>query len=61
MVRDLLKEKVQTEALGLALLLVERGQVELAPRVRDEFERKYDNYHRQIHANLTTAMPHRRR
>ncbi len=56
-VRDLLSGKVQAEALNLALLLVERRLVELAPRIRDEFERKYDDYHHQIHANLTTAMP----
>lgn len=57
MVKDLLEGKVQKEALALALLLVERGLVELAPRIRDEFARKYDDYHHQIHANLTTAMP----
>ena len=57
MVKDLLEGKVQTEALALALLLVERGLVDLAPRVRDEFERKYDDYHNQVHANLVTAMP----
>lgn len=56
-VKDLLNGKVQQEALALALLLVERGLVELAPRIRDEFARKYDDYHQQIHANLTTAMP----
>jgi F-type H+-transporting ATPase subunit delta len=57
MVKDLLDGKVQAEALALAQLLVERGLVELAPRIRDEFARKYDDYHHQIHANLTTAMP----
>ena len=56
-VKDLLNGKVQAEAIALALLLVERGLVELAPRIRDEFARKYDDYHHQIHANLTTAMP----
>jgi len=56
-VKDLLDGKVQQEALALALLLVERGLVELAPRIRDEFAQKYDDYHHQIHANLTTAMP----
>ncbi|HEX6540341.1 MAG TPA: ATP synthase F1 subunit delta [Ktedonobacterales bacterium] len=56
-VKDLLEGKVQHEALNLALLLVERGLVELMPRVREEFERKYDEYHHQIHATLTTAMP----
>jgi len=56
-VRDLLTGKVQPEALNLALLLVERGLVELAPRVRDEFERKYNEYHNQAPARLITAMP----
>jgi len=56
-VKDLLNGKVQLEALNLALLLVERGLVELAPRVRDEYERKYNDFHNQIPANLTTAMP----
>ncbi|HET8906804.1 MAG TPA: ATP synthase F1 subunit delta [Ktedonobacterales bacterium] len=56
-VKDLLQGKIQPEALNLALLLVERGLVELAPRVRDEFERKYNDFHNQVPANLTTAMP----
>jgi F-type H+-transporting ATPase subunit delta len=56
-VKDLLEGKVQPEALNLALLLVERGLVNLAPRVRDEFERKYNDFHNQVPANLTTAMP----
>jgi F-type H+-transporting ATPase subunit delta len=56
-VKDLLEGKVQREALSLALLLVERGLVELMPRVRDEYERKFNNYHNQVRANLTTAMP----
>lgn len=56
-VKDLLEGKVQTEALALALLLVERGLVALVSRVRDEFERKYNEYHNQVRANLVTAMP----
>lgn len=56
-VKDLLAGKVQPEALNLALLLVERGLVELAPRVRDEFQRKYNEYHNQAPARLITAMP----
>ena len=56
-VKDLLHGKVQPEALNLALLLVERGLVDLAPRVRDEFERKYNEFHHQIPARLVTAMP----
>ncbi len=56
-VRDLLQEKVQTDALGLALLMVERQHVEGVKAVRDEFERLYDNYRGQAHAEITTAAP----
>jgi F-type H+-transporting ATPase subunit delta len=56
-VRDLLQNKVQKDALGLALLLVERQHVEGVKAVRDEFERLYDNYRGQAHAELTTAAP----
>jgi F-type H+-transporting ATPase subunit delta len=56
-VRDLLGGKVQQDALGLALLLVERNLVALAPRVRDAFEQHYDDYRGQVHAEITTATP----
>ena len=56
-VRDLLQDKVQKDALGLALLMVERQHVEGVKAVRDEFERLYDNYRGQAHAELTTATP----
>ncbi len=56
-IRDLLQEKVQTDALGLALLMVERQHVEGVKAVRDEFERLYDNYRGQAHAEITTATP----
>ncbi|HEX3269173.1 MAG TPA: ATP synthase F1 subunit delta [Ktedonobacterales bacterium] len=56
-VRDLLQDKVQKDALGLALLIVERQHVEGVKQVRDEFERLYDNYRGQAHAELTTAAP----
>jgi F-type H+-transporting ATPase subunit delta len=56
-VRDLLQDKVQKDALGLALLIVERRHVEGVKQVRDEFERLYDNYRGQAHAELTTATP----
>ena len=56
-VRDLLQDKVQKDALGLALLIVERQHVEGVKQVRDEFERLYDNYRGQAHAELTTATP----
>jgi len=56
-VRDLLQDKVQKDALGLALLIVERQHVEGVKMVRDEFERLYDDYRGQAHAELTTATP----
>jgi F-type H+-transporting ATPase subunit delta len=56
-VRDLLQNKVQKDALGLALLMVERQHVEGVKAVRDEFERLYDDYRGQAHAELTTAAP----
>jgi F-type H+-transporting ATPase subunit delta len=56
-IRDLLQNKVQKDALGLALLIVERQHVEGVKAVRDEFERLYDNYLGQAHAELTTAAP----
>ena len=56
-VRDLLGDKVKPEALGLALVLVESGIVGLAPRVRDEFERLYNDHRGQAVADVTSAMP----
>jgi F-type H+-transporting ATPase subunit delta len=56
-VRDLLGDKVKPEGLGLALALVESGIVGLAPRVRDEFERLYNNQRGQAVADVTSAMP----
>jgi F-type H+-transporting ATPase subunit delta len=56
-VRDLLSGKVQTDALGLALLLVERGLVDAAPRIRDEYERRYNDYYHQAVAEVVTAVP----
>jgi F-type H+-transporting ATPase subunit delta len=56
-VRDLLQDKVQKDTLGLALLIVERHHVEGVKMVRDEFERLYDDYRGQAHAELTTATP----
>ena len=55
--RDLLVDKVQPEALNLALLLVERGLAELAPRISQEFERLYNDYRGQAEAQVTTAVP----
>jgi F-type H+-transporting ATPase subunit delta len=56
-VKDLLAGKVQQDALGLALLLVERGLVELAKRILVEYERLFNDYHNQVVAEVTTAMP----
>jgi F-type H+-transporting ATPase subunit delta len=56
-VRDLLGDKIKPEGLGLALALVESGIVALAPRVRDEFERLYNEHRGQAVADVTSAMP----
>ena len=56
-IRDLLSAKVQPDSLRFALLLAERGLVGIAPRVRDEFERLYNEYRGQAVAQVTTAMP----
>jgi F-type H+-transporting ATPase subunit delta len=55
--RDLLGAKVTPEALGLALLLTERGIVDFMPRVATEFERLYDDYKNLAKATVTTATP----
>lgn len=56
-VEDLLASKVQHDALGLALLLVERGLVELAPLIAADFEQRYNDYNNQVRATVTTARP----
>jgi F-type H+-transporting ATPase subunit delta len=56
-VRDLLADKVQHDALSLALLLVQDNLVEAAPRLAQEFERLYDDYRGQAKAQVTTVMP----
>jgi F-type H+-transporting ATPase subunit delta len=56
-VRDLLANKVQPEALNLALLLVTDNLVEIAPRLAVEFERLYNDYRGQAVAQVTTAVP----
>jgi hypothetical protein len=53
----LLGDKVSQEGLGLALALVESGGVSLAPRVRDEFERLYNDKRGQAFAEVTSAAP----
>ena len=54
-VRDLLQDKVQKDALGLALLIVQRQHIEGVKMVRDEFERLYDNHRGQAHAMLSST------
>lgn len=56
-VRDLLGGKVKQEGLGLALALVESDGVGLATRVRDEFERLYNNHRGLAMADVTSAQP----
>lgn len=56
-VRDLLAEKVQPQALSFALVLTERSLVGLAPRIKDAFELLYNDYKGQIPATVTTAVP----
>jgi len=56
-VRDLLGAKIRPEAMGLALTLVERGLVSLAGRIRDEFEKLYNDARGQAVAQVTSAMP----
>jgi F-type H+-transporting ATPase subunit delta len=56
-VRDLLADKVQHDALNLALLLVQDGISEAGPRLAQEFEHLYDDYRGQAKAQVTSAMP----
>lgn len=56
-VRDLLATKVRPEALNVALLLVERNLVELAPRISAAFDERYNDYRGQAIAHVTTAIP----
>jgi F-type H+-transporting ATPase subunit delta len=56
-VRDLLTDKVQHDALNLALVLVHDGLTEAAPRLAQEYEQLYDDYRGQAKATVTTAMP----
>jgi F-type H+-transporting ATPase subunit delta len=56
-VRDLLADKLQPQALNLALLLVERGLVELAPAIFTQFELRYNDYKGLAVAQVTTAIP----
>lgn len=56
-VRDLLGDKIRPAAMGLALTLVERGLVGLAPRIARQFELLYDNYRGQAKAEVISAAP----
>jgi F-type H+-transporting ATPase subunit delta len=56
-VRDLLEKRVTQEALGLALLLVERELVEAGPKVSEVFDQHLNDYHNQATAIVTSAVP----
>jgi len=56
-VRDLLADKVQPQVLALALVLVERDLVDIAPAIYTEFEKRYNDYKGQAVAQITTAIP----
>lgn len=56
-VRDLLADKVQPEALNLALLLVERELAPLAPAISQAFDQRYNDYKGIAVAQVTTAIP----
>jgi len=56
-VREVLDARVQPLAVSLALLLVERGLVDLAPRIAVEFEQMLNEYRNQAAAEVTTAIP----
>ncbi len=56
-VRDLLADKVQPEALAFALILTERGLPGVAPRIKEAFETLYNDYKEQTPAIVTTAVP----
>jgi F-type H+-transporting ATPase subunit delta len=56
-VRDLLADKVQPQVLALALVLVERDLVNIAPAIYTEFEKRYNDYKGQAVAQITTAIP----
>jgi hypothetical protein len=56
-VRDLLANKVQHDALNLALVLVQDGLSDVGPRLAQEFERLYDGYRGQAKAQVTSALP----
>lgn len=56
-VRDLLEKRVTREALGLAVLLVERELVELGPKVAEAFDQRLNDYRNQATAIVTSAVP----
>ncbi|HEU5368366.1 MAG TPA: ATP synthase F1 subunit delta [Ktedonobacterales bacterium] len=56
-VRDLLEKRVTREALGLAVLLVERELVDLGPSVAEAFDQKLNDHRNQANAVVTTAVP----
>jgi F-type H+-transporting ATPase subunit delta len=55
--RDLLNDKVQPQALGLAMVLTERDGLELMPRIAQAFEQFYNDFINLAEATVTTAVP----
>ena len=53
--REALTSKVLPTSLNLALLIVQRGLVDLMPRIATELERLVLDYHNQAIAYVTTA------
>jgi F-type H+-transporting ATPase subunit delta len=57
MVRDLLEKRLQPQSLALAVLLVERELVDLAPKIADAFEQQLNDYRGEATAIVTSAIP----
>jgi F-type H+-transporting ATPase subunit delta len=55
--REALKDRVLPTSLNLALLVVQRGLVDLMPNIAAEFQRLVLNYKNQAVAEVTTAVP----
>lgn len=55
--RQYLSSQVLPTSLNLALLIVQRGLVELMPNIAREFKQMVLDYHNQVVAEVTTAAP----
>jgi F-type H+-transporting ATPase subunit delta len=56
-ITKLATDKVQPQALGLALVMIERNLPDYMPLVHNQFERLYDEYKNVAHAVVITAVP----